>query len=925
MKKRLKALLMALVMMVTTIISINGNYKLAKADDGITVVFHFSTSDNKFVDENGYIPQLYYWTIGDGVANDMTVSGNEATYTLHESASTLKIGYLVRWGNNWDHKDYDSDRYIDVSAYISGTVDVYITSGVGEVRIDDSKATKGIKLVSASTEDLNTITFKSAIDITDISTLGIKVKNTMDNVYEDITNINGSGTTFTITMANKLDNMKSYEIEYLDGRVFMVALPDLYSNDEFEGKYTYTGNDLGATWSAEKTDFRVWAPLATKVSINLYKSGTAGSDDLIADPVEMTAGVNGTWVASVSGDLNGVYYTYSATVNGKVVNDVIDPYAVTAGVNGNRGMILDLDSTDPEGWENDANPTDTSVNYVDDILYELHIRDFSIDASSGMKNKGKYLAFTEKGTVNSYGQSTGIDYLKDLGITHVHLLPTFDYASVDESKLDTPQFNWGYDPQNFNIPEGSYSSDPYDGAVRVNEFKQMVQSLHNAGMSVVMDVVYGHVNSSSSFSINLLTPNYYTRPNSSASGCGNDTATERAMNRKYIVDSVVYWATEYHVDGFRIDQEGLFDVDTINAMVDALHAIDPSIIVYGEGWDMSSTNTTKDVKLASQVAAEFIPGGAYFSDGVRDALKGSVFDKGPGYITGGFTKLDAVLGAIIANPGWQWNPNQVVNYNSCHDNYTLFDRITITEGNEDTSFDKRVKQNNLAAGIIFTSQGIPFIQAGEEILRSKPNGDGTYEENSYSSSDAVNSIKWDTLNEAAYSTTYNYYKGLIAFRKAHAGLRMSKETDIDNNIEFLLEGKADDSAIAYMIKGDANGEASDGLVVIYNPSDAAVNVALPEGEWGIYVQDEKAGNTELGKATGSVSVNATSCTILVKGNRVNPDGSINDKVNSDKKDDNAGIVQTGDSSTRAIMFMVVGVIALAILAVIAVKRKKEFN
>lgn len=915
MKKRFRALLMALVMMVTTVISMNGNYRFAEAaDDGITVVFHFSTSDNKFVDKKGNTPQLYYWTIGDGVAKDMTVSGNEATYTLNENSSTLKIGYIVRWGNNWDHKDYDGDRFIDVSAYTSGTVDVYITSGVGAVTIDDSKATKGIKLVSASTEDLTNITFKSSIDIADINSLNIKVKNTMDNVYEEVSNISGSGKTFTITMANKMDNMKSYEIEYLDGQTFMVALPDVYSNDEFEGKYTYTGNDLGATWSASKTDFRVWAPLATAVSINLYESGTAGADDKIGQSVPMTADVNGTWVASIDGDLNGKYYTYTATVNNKVVEDVIDPYARTSGVNGNRGMIIDIDSTDPEGWENDANPTDTSVNYVDDILYELHIRDFSIDASSGMTNKGKYLAFTENGTVNSYGQSTGIDYLKDLGVTHVHLLPTFDYASVDESKLDTPQFNWGYDPQNFNVPEGSYSTDPYNGAVRVKEFKQMVQSLHNAGMSVVMDVVYGHVNSSSNFSINQLTPGYYSRPNSSASGCGNDTATERTMNRKYIVDSVVYWATEYHIDGFRIDQEGLFDVDTINEMVDALHAIDPSIIIYGEGWDMSTTNTTKDVKLASQSAAEFIAGGAYFSDGIRDALKGSVFDNGPGYITGGFTKLDAVLGAIIANPGWQWNPNQVVNYNSCHDNYTLFDRITITEGNENASFAQRVKQNNLATAIIFTTQGIPFIQAGEEILRTKPNGDGTYEENSYSSSDAINSIKWDTLSQEEYSTTYNYYKGLIAFRKAHAGLRMTSETDIDKNITFLLKGATDDSAIAYLINGGANGEASDGIVVIYNPSSAAINVDLPEGEWGIYAQDDKAGNALLGTAKGKVAVNATSCTILVKGNKVD---------NNDK--DNAGIVQTGDSSTRAIMFIGIGVFALVILAVIAAKRKKEFN
>lgn len=921
MKKRLKALLIALVLLVTSVISINGDYIVANAaNDGITVNFHF-TGASSYDDY-----RLWLWTIGDdGWEAKMTAGANEATYAMQTETSTLKIGYIVKKGDGWEGKDYDADRFIDLSKYVSGTVEVYITSKVGKVTIDDSKAVTGLKLTSAKTEDLENITFTSAVDIPDVNALNLKIKNTTDDTYETIKSVSGSGTSFTITVAQKLNNLKSYEIEYLDGMTFMVSLPDVYSNDEFEGKYTYTGNDLGATWSASKTDFRVWAPLATAVSINLYQSGTAGTDDKIST-TPMTADVNGTWVASIDGDLNGIYYTYTATVNGKVVEDIIDPYARTSGVNGNRGMIIDLDSTDPEGWANDKSPA-TSANYVDDVLYELHIRDFSIDASSGMKNKGKYLAFTEKGTVNSYGQSTGIDYLKDLGVTHVHLLPTFDYASVDETKLDTPQYNWGYDPQNFNIPEGSYSTDPYNGAVRVNEFKQMVQALHNEGISVVMDVVYGHVNSASDFSISKLTPNYYSRPNSSASGCGNDTATERSMNRKYIVDSVVYWATEYHIDGFRIDQEGLFDTDTINGMTEALHAINPNIIVYGEGWDMSSTKPTKTgVTLSNQGAAGETLGSAYFSDGIRDSLKGSVFDTTPGYVTGGFAKLSSVLDAIIANPGWQWNPNQVVNYNSCHDNYTLFDRITITDGNTETSFADRVKQNNLAAAIVFSSQGVPFIQAGEEILRTKPNGDGTYEENSYCSPDAINSIKWDTLNEAAYATTHDYYKGLIAFRKAHAGLRMTNEEDIENNLQFLYEEKRDDNAIAYQIAGGANGEASDGIVVVYNPSNEKINVDLPDGEWGIYVQGDKAGNELLGTATGSVSVDAVSCTILVKGNKANTDTNGNGNGNGNAaKDDNAAIVKTGDSSTRTIMFIGIGVVALAVVTVLVAKRKKELN
>lgn len=911
MKKRLKALFIALMLLVTSVISINGDYVTAKAaTDGITVNFHF-TGASSYDDY-----RLWLWTIGDGFEAKMTAGKDEATYSMVTETSTLKIGFIVKKGDGWEGKDYDGDRYIDLSSYVSGSVDVYLTSKKSDVKMDDSKAVKGLKLTAASTEDLLNITFTSAVEITDIDSLNLKVKNTADGTYEEIKSVTGKGATYTITVAQKLNNLKSYEIEYADGLTFMISLPDVYSNDEFESKYTYSGDDLGATWSKDKTDFRVWSPLASEVSVNLYESGTEGTKDKISTTA-MKADVNGTWVASIDGDLNGVYYTYTATINGNVVEDIIDPYARTSGVNGNRGMIIDLDSTDPEGWENDKNPA-TSSNYVDDVLYELHIRDFSIDESSGMKNKGKYLAFTEKGTVNSYGQTTGIDYLKDLGITHVHLLPTYDYATVDETKLDTAQFNWGYDPKNFNIPEGSYSTDPYNGEVRVNEFKQMVQALHNEGISVVMDVVYGHVSSSSDFCINKLTPSYYSRPNSSASGCGNDTATERAMNRKYIVDSVVYWATEYHIDGFRIDQEGLFDTETINAMTEALQAIDPNIIVYGEGWDMSSTKVTKDgVMLSSQAAAEYTLGSGYFSDSIRDALKGSVFDTTAGYVTGGFTKLSAVLSAIIANPGWQWNPNQVINYNSCHDNYTLFDRITITDGNTETSFADRVKQNNLAAAVVFTSQGVPFLQAGEEILRSKPLGDGTYDHNSYCSPDSVNSIKWDTLNQAEYATTHDYYKGLIAFRKAHAGLRMTSETDIDNNITFLLKGERDDSAIAYQINGGANGEASDGIVVIYNPSNAAIDVDLPDGEWGIYVQGDKAGNELLGTANGKVSVDRLSCTILVKGNKAT-NGSTN-------KDDNAGIVQTGDSATRTIMFVGIAVVALAVVTVLVARKRKEIN
>ena len=915
MKKRLKALLMALVMMVTTVISLNGNYITAKADDGITVVFHFTKDDNDYSDY-----RMWLWTIGDGYEVNMTAGATEATYVLNETSATLQVGYIVKRGEGWEAKDYDSDRFVDLTQVVSGQVDVYIKSGVGAVTVDDSKAVKGIKLTSAKTDDNKNIKITTSAALEGDITQIFKLKNTITGEYVDIESVTGSGTSYVITAKDNLNVLESYELEYFDGYTFMVQMPDYYSSDEFESLYTYNGDDLGATWSADKTVFKVWAPLASEVKVNLYLSGDADSNDK-SGSFDMTKDVNGTWVTTVEGDLNGLYYTYTATVNGKE-RETIDPYAKTAGTNGVRGMVIDMDSTDPEGWENDKNPC-KSTSYTDDVIYELHIRDFSYDANSGMVNKGKYLAFTETGTTNSFGQATGVDYLKELGVTHVHLMPTFDYASVDESNLEKDQFNWGYDPQNFNLPEGSYSTDPSKGEVRVKEFKQMVQSLHNAGISVVMDVVYGHVARSDEFSVNMLTPSYYTRTNSNGSGCGNDTATERAMNRKYIVDSMVYWAKEYHIDGFRIDQVGLFDTDTVNALTEALHAIDPTILLYGEGWSMT-TNVSKDgVNLATQANADLTPEFAYFNDGIRDAIKGGVFAEAEaGYVTRNYAKLGVLLDNMNGGAVWAVTPDQVIQYVSCHDNYTLFDKITIT--NKDDSFEDRVKANNLSAAIIFTSQGVPFIQAGEELLRSKPNGDGTFEGNSYASSSEMNALKWDDLNKDEYKKTFDYYKGLIEFRKNHAALRMTSYQDILENFKYIQNGQDDeDSVVVYTLNGGANGEVSDGITVILNPSQNKKTINLPEGEWNICVNGEKAGTEVLGTAAGTVEVEPISAMILVKGKTVD-DGTTGSNTNTNGGGNtlapNQG-VQTGDNTG----IVVIALMVLACASVLVIVRKRKFN
>ncbi len=638
-------------------------------------------------------------------------------------------------------------------------------------------------------------------------------------------------------------------------------MPIWYATADFEGKYTYTGGDLGATWTPEKTTFRVWAPTADGVWLNLYESGNAGADDLI-DWVPMTADVNGTWVLEREGDLNGVYYTYSVAVD-DVIREACDPYARTTGVNGKRAMVIDLDSTDPEGWENDKAPH-TSGSITDAVIYELHVRDLGSAPSSGITNTGKFLGLIEAGTTNAAGQSTGLDHIKSLGVTHIHLLPSYDYASVDETDPEAA-FNWGYDPVNYNVPEGSYSTDPYHGEVRVKEFKQMVQGLHEAGIGVVLDVVYNHVYSAEDFCFNNIVPGYFSRIDqngvySNGSICGNDTASERAMVRKYIVDSVKYWADEYHLDGFRFDLLGLIDVQTVNEVIEEVHKTHPHIIFYAEGWNMSTQVTREDVVLATQANAEQTPGMAYFSDMIRDAVRGSNANASKtGYAAGAGGFSSNIKDSFLGNPAWAGSPSQVVNYVSCHDGYSLYDRLYMST--RDNTFEDRVRMNNLAAAIVMTSQGTPFFQAGEELLRSKPKEDGTFDHNSYKSPDSINSIKWDDLSDPVYQDVVDYYAGLIAFRKAHPALRMTTAGEVAEKIT-LLAG-LDFNVSGFHIAAGANGEDS-GLVVIFNPNAEATTVTLPAGKWDIRINGENAGDTYLGSAEGTVEVAPISAMVLVE-------------------------------------------------------------
>ncbi len=838
----------------------------AAAEYDITIKVHYYREDGAYSDW-----EVHMWNGVESLdatrafeLEDVTYDGTTygATATYYADAADSWVGFIIK-KPDWT-KDPDGDRKIDVSDVLNGTVHIYAKTGsaLEDFVVDKSEAQVGAKVVAAVYDSItNVLTVTTAVPIEGALNGLFELEGPDGQMkIKNVTNVEGT-CDYILEYDGEIDSENIYTI-YYKGTPCVVTVPNVYSTEFFESEYTYEGDDLGATWTAEGTTFRLWAPTATAVSVNLYTSGTEGTDDLI-ESVEMTADVNGTWVATVEGDLNGTYYTYSVTRKGETV-EAVDPYARTTGVNGNRGMIVDLDSTDPEGWENDTYVTQSS--YTDAVIWELHVRDFSIDESSGMTNKGKYLAFTEKGTtVPGTDIATGVDYMVDLGVNYVHLLPVYDINSVDET---TGGYNWGYDPENYNVPEGSYSTDPYNGEVRITEFKQMVQSLHNDGMGVIMDVVYNHTYDANS-NFNKIVPYYYYRydangANTSASGCGNDTASERLMFRKFMVDSVSYWAEEYHLDGFRFDLMGLHDVETMQAIEKAVHAINPNAIIYGEAWNMAGNTTSATMATQpnlGKITATVGAAGAVsaFNDAIRDGLKGSVFDeKAKGYINGDYAANAAkvqfgIMGASSSTGvGWSIPGCAIINYMSAHDNNTLWDKLHLS--NPDNTKEELLAMNRLGAAIMMISKGTPFWQAGEEMLRSKPNGDGTFNENSYNASDAVNNINWELLT--ADSDEYammRYYQGLIALRQEYAIFR-SNGDDVTVTFENLAGG----GMVAKFVASDGQ-EA----LVLINPTDKVDSFTLA-GSWNLLADGTRAGSTVLQTLSGDVEIAACSVMILVK-------------------------------------------------------------
>lgn len=608
----------------------------------------------------------------------------------------------------------------------------------------------------------------------------------------------------------------------------------------------YTGNDLGAVYSPKMTRFKVWAPEAESVKLNLYKQGEG--DNLIEQHI-MKKSANGTYVFEKQGDCNGIYYTYTVVNHGEE-QEAVDPYTKAAGVNGQRGMVINLAKTNPQGFELDGyrNPE----HITDAIIYEGSVRDFTMDESSGVFHNGKFLGLTEANTTNHFGEATALDYISGLGVTHVQILPAFDFETVDE-KNQKAQYNWGYDPDNYNVPEGSYAVSPYDGAVRIQEMKQMVLALHSRGIGVIMDVVFNHTYRRDDSNLQKIVPGYYYRSDetgyTNGSGCGNEVASDRPMVQKLIVDSLIYWAKEYHIDGFRFDLMGVLDIDTMNVIAERLKEIRPDIYLYGEGWNGGPSSLAEE-KRAFKASAKKMPGIGMFNDDIRDTIKGSVFyDDHLGFVNGGTHLENALRYGItgaVAHPQvdydaygskpWAKEPGQSINYVSCHDNYTLWDKLSVSC--PEASEEKKKAMNRLCAAIVFTSQGVPFIQAGEEFLRSKPLPEKKgFAENSYNMPDAVNSIKWDNIHE--YPDMIAYYKGLMALRKAHPVFRMKSEAEMTQNLCFLSD--TPENVVAYLLKGKGADDTPENILVIFNGNDEEILYNLPEGKWKILVDDKTAG------------------------------------------------------------------------------------
>lgn len=643
----------------------------------------------------------------------------------------------------------------------------------------------------------------------------------------------------------------------------------------------YNGSDLGLTYSPQQSLFKIWSPRADAARIIFYSAPLGGAP---LEIVSMTKSAHGTWSVTFNKELKGTYYVFQVFVNDNWLAEVPDPYAKAVGTDGKRAVVVDLNDTNPIGWDKDVSPVfgkrknlEQGVGGlpVDAVVYELHVRDATIHPTSAVKHKGKFLGLTETGVVNKKNIQTGIDHIADLGVTHVHLLPSYDFYSVVESKPDSLQYNWGYDPLNYNVPEGSYSTNPADGVTRIKEFKTLVQAMHKKGMRVVMDVVYNHTMLTENSYFNQLVPGYYYRQNeaggfSNASACGNETASERPMMRKFMLESLKHWVEEYHIDGFRFDLMGIHDIETMNLISRELHDLKPDILLYGEGWTAGSSPLPDSVRAIKKNAHK-LDRIAVFSDDLRDGIKGSVFEHTDrGFASGKQGMEESIKFGVVAavdhpqiayqkvnysKAPYAKEPGHVVSYCECHDNHVLWDKLMIS--NEKDDFETRKQMHLLSLSIVLTSQGVSFLHAGTEFLRTKRGV-----ENSFNAGDSINAINWD--DKAQNQEVYEYVKALIKMRKDHPAFRMHTQAQVAGLIRF--DEQTPKGVVAYVINGAAVGDTWKKIRVMYNGTAEPKQIVSSDAQWKVFVKENKLISTKKQFDTNQASIvlQPYSATILYK-------------------------------------------------------------
>nr|WP_227494810.1 type I pullulanase [Bacillus mycoides] len=819
-------LLLAIIVMLSSVFSFQ-SVKAVSNSKTTEVIIHYKEKSGNTKDWN-----LWVWgENANGKSYEFTGEDEFGKYAkIKIDGDYNRVGFIVRT-NEWE-KD-GGDHWVENIR--DGRAEVWILSG--DEKVYNSKPSSDLSIQKATIDSFNEITVTTNVPFNSkeqkIEIEGVKIKgiSPYDKNSGDITN------KVKIITEQKIDLKQTYKVKIANLADANTEIGKVIRSEEFDNLFYYGGNDLGNIYTPQHTKFRLWAPTASEAKLVTYKKWS----DKIGTEINMQQGEKGTWKAELKGNQKGLFYTYKVKIGDKWT-EAVDPYVRAASVNGDKGAVVDLEETNPKKWK--ANKKPKFKNPEDAIIYELHVRDLSIQPESGIKQKGKYLGVTEKGTKGPEGVKTGLDHMKDLGVTHVQFLPIFDYASVNEENLNEPQYNWGYDPKNFNVPEGSYSTNPFEPTVRITELKQMIQTLHDNNLRVVMDVVYNHMYNAAESNFHKLVPGYYYRYNedgtlANGTGVGNDTASERKMMRKFMVDSVTYWAKEYNLDGFRFDLMGIHDYETMNEIRKAVNQIDPSIILHGEGWDLN-TPLAAELK-ANQKNADKMKGIAHFNDNIRDGLKGSVFEeKENGFVNGKQNMEDRIKKGITAGIDYDTNsstyqdPEQVLTYVEAHDNHTLWDKLELTNPGE--SEEVRKQMHKLSSSILLTSQGIPFLHAGQEFMRTKY-GD----HNSYKSPDSINQMDW--LRRAAFNNEVEYMKGLIDLRKKYSAFRMTSAEQIKKYVAFIDVPK---NVVAYTIDGKGSGNKSEYFMVAHNANREAVDITLPsKGPWKVLVNENQAGSKTL--------------------------------------------------------------------------------